>query len=135
MLGEFRLLPIMMGDQSQESCRVLAEALVQVMDDERALLVASTDLSHFYRYSMAMQLDGVVQGHVQEFDPDGLAGALADKRCEACGGGSVVTVMLAARAMGADKAVVLKYANSGDVTGDHSRVVGYLAAAIFRSSR
>jgi len=134
MLGEFKLLPIMMGDQSQESCRILAEALVQVMGDERALLVASTDLSHFCRYSVALQLDGVVQEHVQKFDPEGLAGALAAHRCEACGGGPMVTVMLAARSMGAGKAVVLKYANSGDVTGDHSQVVGYLAAAICRSS-
>ncbi|MCG2768753.1 MAG: AmmeMemoRadiSam system protein B [Anaerolineae bacterium] len=134
MLGEFKLLPIMMGDQSLESCRILAEALVRVMGDERALLVASTDLSHFYRYSMALQLDGVVQKHVQEFDPEGLASALAAHRCEACGGGPMVTVMLAARSMGDSKAVVLKYANSGDVTGDHSQVVGYLAAAICRSS-
>jgi len=134
LLGEFKLLPIMMGDQSQESCRILAEALVQVIGDERALLVASTDLSHFYRYSMAFQLDGVVQEHVQKFDPEGLAGALAGHKCEACGGGPMVTVMMAARSMGAGKAVVLKYANSGDVTGDHSQVVGYLAAAICRSS-
>jgi AmmeMemoRadiSam system protein B len=134
MLREFRLLPIMMGDQSQESCRILAEALVQVMGDERALLVASTDLSHFHRYSMALQLDGVVQEHVQEFDPEGLAVALAGHRCEACGGGPMVTVMMAARSMGAGKAVVLKYANSGDVTGEHSQVVGYLAAAICGSS-
>jgi len=133
MLGEFRLLPIMMGGQALESCRVLAKALVQVIGNERALLVASTDLSHFYEYSVALQLDGVVQQHVQEFDPEGLADALNAHRCEACGGGPMVTVMLAARSMGASEASVLRYANSGDVTGDRSQVVGYLAAAICRS--
>lgn len=134
VLGEFRLLPIMMGDQALESCRVLAEALTQVIGDKGALLVASTDLSHFNRYPVAVELDGVIQEYVKEFDPEGLAGALAAQRCEACGGGPMVTVMLASRSLGADETTVLKYANSGDVTGDRSQVVGYMAAAICKSS-
>ncbi len=134
VLGEFRLLPVMMGDQSLESSRVLATALTKVIASERALLVASTDLSHFHRYSVAVELDAVVQKRVEEFDPEGLAGALGAHECEACGGGPVVAIMLAARSMGAGEASVLKYANSGDVTGDRSQVVGYMAAAICRDS-
>jgi AmmeMemoRadiSam system protein B len=132
-LGEFRLLPVMMGDQGLESCRDLAESLTEVLAGKRALLVASTDLSHFHPYSTAVKLDGVVQSHVESFDPEGLAAALAKNTCEACGGGPTVAVMLAARSMGASGATVLRYANSGDVVGDRSQVVGYLAAAIWRA--
>ena len=68
---------------------------------------------------------------VEDYDPVGLAEDLAAGRAEACGGGPIMTVMLAARELGARKAKVLKYANSGDVTGDFSNVVGYLAAALY----
>lgn len=132
-LGDFRLLPIMMGDQGLESCRDLAEGLREVLAGKRALLVASTDLSHFHPYSRAVQLDSVVQRHVERFDPEGLAMAVETNRCEACGGGPTVAVMLATRSMGASGATVLKYANSGDVVGDRSQVVGYMAAAIWKA--
>jgi AmmeMemoRadiSam system protein B len=98
------------------------------------LLVASSDLSHFYPYDHAVKLDKVVLGHIDAFDPEGLSRDLDGGRCEACGGGPVVAAMLAAKALGADHAKVLKYANSGDVTGDRSSVVGYAAGAIYRSA-
>jgi AmmeMemoRadiSam system protein B len=79
-----------------------------------------------------VRLDGVVQRHVESFDPEGLAAALETNSCEACGGGPTVAVMLALRSMGASGATVLMYANSGDVTGDRSQVVGYLSAAVWR---
>jgi MEMO1 family protein len=77
-------------------------------------------------------LDRVVQGYIEKYDPEGLAQALQAGDAEACGGGPVASVMLAARALGADRAQILKYANSGDVTGDLERVVGYLSAAIYQ---
>jgi len=131
VLGEFSLLPIMMGDQGLKSCRALADGLVRVIEGRRVLLVASTDLSHYHSYSTAVSLDAVVQRYVEEFDPEGLATSLAAGECEACGGGPTVSVMLAARSLGATAARVLQYANSGDVLGDRSQVVGYLAAGIF----
>ena len=133
VLGEFKLLPIMMGDQAWGTEQALGRALAKVLKDRKALLVASTDLSHFYDYDTAVSLDRVVLKHIDAFDPEGLARDLAARRCEACGGGPVVTVMLAARALGADRARVLQYANSGDVTGDRWRVVGYAAGALYRS--
>ena len=69
--------------------------------------------------------------HVRRFDPEGLARSLASGTCEACGGGPAAATMLAAKGTGAGRAVVLKYAHSGDVTGDHRRVVGYGSAAFF----
>ena len=132
VLGRFKLLPVMMGDQSLPACRALGEALAGVLRGRRALLVASTDLSHFHPYDTAVRLDRVVLDHIEKFDPEGLALDLERGRCEACGGGPVIAVMLAAKALGANRARVLKYANSGDVTGDRWQVVGYVAGAIYK---
>jgi len=132
VLGRFKLLPVMMGDQSLPARRALGEALAGVLRGRRALLVASTDLSHFHPYDTAVRLDRVVLDHIEKFDPEGLALDLERGRCEACGGGPVIAVMLAAKALGANRARVLKYANSGDVTGDRWQVVGYVAGALYK---
>jgi len=135
VLGEFKLLPIMMGDHSLPSCRKLGDALKKVLREKRAMIVASTDLSHFYPYDTAVRLDKVFLEDVENYDPEGLFRDLESRRCEACGGGPVVAVMFAARELGANRAKILKYANSGDVTGDRSQVVGYLSAALYRVIR
>ncbi len=132
LLGDFRLTPIMMGEQDWESSAELGKAMAEAIGKERALLVASTDLSHFHRYSEAVRLDGLVLDRIAALDPEGLAAILANQEAEACGGGPVAAVMVAARALGANRATVLKYMNSGDVTGDHREVVGYAAAAFLR---
>jgi AmmeMemoRadiSam system protein B len=133
-LGQFAAVPIMMGEQSFEACQTLADGLVSAIRDagRHVLLLASSDLSHFHSYTEAIRLDTVVKGHVDEFDPAGLAADLEAGHCEACGGGPIVTVMLAGKALGATGARALHYANSGDVTGDRFRVVGYLAGAVYR---
>jgi MEMO1 family protein len=132
ILPSFKLVPVMQGDQSLPACERLAESLATVLRGKNALLVASTDLSHFHAYEAAVVLDRVVQGYIEKYDPEGLAQALQAGDAEACGGGPVASVMLAARALGADRAQILQYANSGDVTGDLERVVGYLSAAIYQ---
>src|SRR5205823_3731065 len=96
----------------------------------RALLVASTDLSHYHDAATAARLDAVVIDRVNAFDPDGLQSALDSRPEHACGGGPTVAVMRAAKALGARDAVILDYADSGDVSGDKSAVVGYMAAAL-----
>jgi predicted class III extradiol MEMO1 family dioxygenase len=78
----------------------------------------------------AAALDAVVIDCVARFDDDGLQRALDARPDHACGGGPMVAVMRAARLAGAGDAVVLNYADSGDVSGDKSAVVGYLAAAL-----
>jgi MEMO1 family protein len=130
VLSPFKLLPVMQGDQSLPACEMLASGLARVLPDKKVLLVASTDLSHFHAYEVATVLDRVAQDYIEQYDPDGLAQALQAGDTEACGGGPVSSVMLAARALGANRATILNYANSGDVTGDLGRVVGYLSAAI-----
>jgi len=124
-----RILPLVMGWQTDQTARALGEALATVLAGRHALLVASTDLSHYQDARTAAELDAVVIDHVSRFDADGLQRALNAYPEHACGGGPLVAVMRAARALGARDAVILKYADSGDVSGDKSAVVGYLAAA------
>jgi MEMO1 family protein len=93
-------------------------------------MVASTDLSHYHDAPTAQRLDQVIIERVGTFDFDGLQRALDDRPDHACGGGPTVAVMRAARALGATDARILHYADSGDVSGDKSSVVGYLAATL-----
>ena len=133
VLGDFGLAPIMMGEQDWDSASELGQALAEATDGDTALLVASTDLSHFHRYEVAVQLDQMVLDRITAYDPEGLARTLSMRKAEACGGGPVAAVMVAAEKLGANRAVLLKYMNSGDVTGDRSSVVGYAAAALLHS--
>lgn len=135
LLPDVPIVPIVIGYQVRETIQELAETLADAAADRRPLLVASTDLSHYFDATTAASLDGRVQEKVEQFDPDGLF-ALFEQypenergRYVACGGGAAIAVMLAARQLGARDGRVLKYANSGDVSGDYSAVVGYLAAA------
>jgi hypothetical protein len=134
-LGDFRLVPIVMGDQSAPIVEALGEALGEALRGKNALIIASTDLSHFHEDGEAKQLDGEFQKRLARFDADALLETLSSRSVEACGGGPVASAMIAARALGATKCVVLRYANSGDVTGDRSSVVGYLAAAMVKEPR
>jgi len=131
VLADFKLVPLVMGDQSFATCQWLAEALADCIAGKSILVVASSDLSHFHPYEQAKKLDSVVLEKVNGFDARGLSDSLAEHQCEACGGGPMVTAMLLARQLGANKSRVLHYANSGDVTGDRSSVVGYMAAAFW----
>ena len=134
-LKSFKLVPIVMEPYwSWETCQYLASAIAETVRGKKVLLVASTDLSHFYSYNIAVELDRIFLNHIDRFDAEGLNRDLKGNRTEACGAGPVVTVMLAAKALGANRGKVLKYLNSGDVTGDRSRVVGYGAAVFYRTA-
>jgi hypothetical protein len=127
-----RIVPILMGTQSREEVEALAAALGRTLAGrEDVLLVASSDLSHYHRAEVANRLDARVVGDVERFDPAALMDRLESTPDHACGGGPMVAVMRAARALGAARAEVLRYADSGDVAeGDKSRVVGYVSAAL-----
>ena len=133
VLKDFSLVPIIQGSQDRATCQEMARALGKALKGHRVLLIASTDLSHFHGYNQARSLDKNILDRVGAFDESGLMSDLEQDQVEACGGGPMVTVLGTARLLGADVSRVLQYANSGDVTGDHSGVVGYMAAAIFKS--
>jgi AmmeMemoRadiSam system protein B/AmmeMemoRadiSam system protein A len=133
VLTDFRLVPIVMGEQSYETCRALGVALANMIDGPGTIIVASSDLSHFHGYDEAVRLDSKVCGAVERWDYYSLSRNFSTRTWEACGGGPIVAAMIAAERLGANKAIVLDYANSGDVpVGDRDRVVGYMSAAFVR---
>lgn len=129
--GDFTLLPLMLASIHPDDLPILAESLVSALEGRNALLIASTDLSHFYPEETANQLDGAMLEAVASFDPLMPLKVQASGKGEACGLTSVATVMHAARILGGNQAKILGYATSGAVTGDYRRVVGYGAAALF----
>ena len=134
VLDSFRLTPVIMGLQHYDFCEQLAQAIDKACRGRRVLIIASSDLSHYYSYEKAVLLDGVCLERLNCFDPEGLASDVRNQTTQACGAGPLITMMLAARKLGSDRCKVLHYANSGDVTGDRSGVVGYAAAAVYRSA-
>jgi len=124
------IVPLLMGYQTAATAAALGDALAIALRGRRALLIASTDLSHYHDAAVASELDRVVIDCVARFDAAGLQAALDATPEHACGGGPTVAVMRASWASGARDAVILNYADSGDVSGDKSAVVGYLAAAL-----
>ncbi|MGA2185573.1 MAG: AmmeMemoRadiSam system protein B [Bryobacteraceae bacterium] len=129
VLGEFRLVPIVMGDQSWEKCRALGVALAKLSQGSDTLIVASSDLSHYHPYDDAVRIDHKTLHAIEQWDYLSMSANFDQRNWEACGGGPIIAAMIAAERLGANQARVLKYANSGDATGDHSRVVGYGAVA------
>jgi MEMO1 family protein len=132
VLGEFRLLPLVMGDQSRDTCYGLGEVLGMLLQGESCLLVASTDLSHFHPAVEAERRDGIVLKDLESFEPGRLMDDLENDKAEACGGGPVVAVMIAAQALGARRLKVLAHTHSGTVNYDTQSVVGYCAAVMTR---
>jgi AmmeMemoRadiSam system protein B len=126
------MVPLVMGDQDLGTSTAVAQAIIASQGKQKFLLVGSSDLSHFHSYDKAKTLDAEVNRYIDAFDPPGLARALEQGSCEACGGGPLAAVMLAARQMGANQARVVHHVNSGDITGDKSGVVGYSAGVIYQ---
>ncbi len=132
-LGDFNFVPLIMGDQNRGTCEELAGTIVRAAGTRKVLIVGSSDLSHYHAYEKAVAMDRRALDRLMRMDAVGLLQALEAGSCEACGGGPAAVTVLAARKLGADKAELLKYANSGDVTGDRNSVVGYASVAFFRA--
>lgn len=132
VLGDFQLLPVMLLDQRESTAEALGLALAEALAGRKALLVGSSDLSHFYSDSIARGLDSEMMRRLESFDPSAVIRAEDEEAAFACGRAAIAAVLWAAKAMGANRVTSVAYANSGDVTGDKSSVVGYGAAAIWR---
>ncbi|HXG37877.1 MAG TPA: AmmeMemoRadiSam system protein B [Bacteroidota bacterium] len=130
VLRNFTFLPIVMGDQRREYCDILADALAATLKNRNALLIASSDLSHYHPHDVALQLDKRVIQEVEAYNPDGLMEKLERDEVEACGGGPMVAVMKAAKMLGSNRSYILHHCTSGDITGEKDAVVGYLSVAL-----
>jgi AmmeMemoRadiSam system protein B/AmmeMemoRadiSam system protein A len=139
--GDFKVVPIVLHDDSLEIAEVLSQALVKALTDRKALIVASTDLSHWLAYDDARASDAAMLAAVETMAPQALLDAdrewmgkgIPDLATTMCSKGSVMTAMLAAPQLGANQVTVLQCANSGDVpVGERDRVVGYGAVMFWR---
>ena len=128
----FKLLPIMIRAQEEDIAKQLGKAVAKVLQNKNAILVASTDLSHFYDQSTAKTLDHEMLKRFESFNPKSIFEAEQAGKGFACGHAAVAAVEWAAQALGANKVQLLKYATSSDITGDIKSVVGYGAAVILK---
>ena len=130
--GPFTLLPVMVRRRDATLARALGNSLSRVLNGRRALLVASTDLSHFYSIEVAERLDREMLRQIDSFSAEGVLQAEDMGSGYACGAAAVASVLNAAAELGATDVKILHYTTSAEQTGDFSSVVGYGAAAIYK---
>ncbi len=128
--NSFSIVPIVIGDQSIQYILELSKILSKVVGD-KTVIIASSDLSHFHSKAKASELDNVIVNRINNFEFKELYNDLALKNCEACGGGGIVALLETADIIGQNKAEVLSYTDSGNVSNDYSSVVGYLSAVVY----
>jgi AmmeMemoRadiSam system protein B len=131
----FRLVPLMIMKQTSSIAKSLGQAIAQSLRGKSFILVASSDLSHFYPAHVAQKYDEAFLSRLEAFNPNAVINAEDDGAGFACGRGAIATVLWAARDLGADQVRILRYGHSGDVTGDHHSVVGYGSAVIFKADK
>jgi AmmeMemoRadiSam system protein B len=134
LVGEFKLLPVMVRSQSASVSQQLGSSLAETLRGKNALIVASTDLSHFYTQKEAVGFDTEMLRRIETFSPEAVFSAEKEQQGFACGLGALVAVLWAAKSLGGDTVKVLHHATSGDVTGDYSSVVGYGAAIVLKAT-
>lgn len=129
----WKLLPIMVRALDERVSEGLGKSLATLLRDRNFVIVASTDLSHFFKQDAALTYDRAMLGEIEAFNPAGAFDLDRTRKGFACGLGAFTAVLWACRKLGADKVKVLRHATSANVTGDYSSVVGYGAAAILKS--
>ena len=133
VLGKFKLIAIVMGEQEEDTARALGQALGAALSGTNTLIVAASNLSHFHTQKEAKTMDSLLQSAVQKFDPKALMDAIESGKAEASGGGGIAAALHAAKQLGGKDIRFLGYGNSGETTGQVDEVVGYMSAAILSS--
>jgi len=131
VLPSAKIVPVLMGFQSRKTITTLANALSEVLPGKKALVIASTDLSHFFPKQKANETDSNTASLIQSFETDSLINKLGRGENIMCGGGPVVSALLYAQGCGEPGVEILRYADSSDAGESQSRVVGYLAAVLY----
>jgi len=131
--GEIKFVPICMLDQSVSVAKLIGEILADVISEpEKILVVASSDFSHYVSHDEALRRDLPVIERILKLDIDGFYQEISHRKATLCGYGPIAAAMSFARKIGYKTSRLLKYATSGDVTGEKSSVVGY-ASIMFSS--
>lgn len=130
----FQLLPIMLNETRLTRIEAIGHALAATALERNALLVASSDLSHFHPQEIARQLDREMLARITALQPDRVLSAEREGVGFACGRAAIAAVMIAAQRLGGNCVKLLSYATSGDITGNADSVVGYGSAVILRKA-
>jgi AmmeMemoRadiSam system protein B len=130
LYGKVRIVPIVMLAQDIETARIVGESIAQAGGN--LVIIASSDLTHYEPHSVAMEKDSSIIEAIVALDEEELYERCERLRCTMCGYGPVAAAIIASKQMKGDKASLLKYATSGDTSGDFSRVVGYGSIVIRR---
>jgi len=133
VLKDFTIVPVLIGSPTRETFDHLTKKLVGILAyDEHALIIASTDLSHYHDYETAVNMDRKMTAAVERMDISEIEKYLGTGEAEMCGGFPVIFTVAVARGLGATNGTLFRYANSGDVTPDRARVVGYSAMGLYK---
>jgi len=132
LFDDIKIVPIVIGQQNSQNIKELGNTIGNLFKNDNILIIASTDLSHYYNYNTAVSLDRKTENLINNFDPENLMLEFLRNNVEMCGGGPVISAMIASKILGANSSKVLNYKNSGDVTGDRTAVVGYLSAVFYK---
>jgi AmmeMemoRadiSam system protein B/AmmeMemoRadiSam system protein A len=136
VLGDFKIVPIMLLQPNFKQCERVGKAIATAAKGKRVFLLASSDLYHGESYDEANRVDSATVELMAKFDPQAFHVAYGRNEAQACGGNAITAMMVAAREMGADTAVVLAQTNSNDVTGERGGYcVGYSAVAFVASGK
>jgi len=128
--ADFKLLPLMVRSRDAQLLEQTAEALFNVVMDQSFLIIASTDLSHFFPLDIAEVMDAEMLKQIKNMDPEGVLSVEKEGRASACGASAVAVMLWLTKKAGAKKAHILNYSTSADSTGDKTSVVGYGSAAV-----
>lgn len=122
---ELSLLPISIAFQDIDTAKVLGDGIAKLVKDKDAILIASSDLTHYEPASSAREKDLALIREVESLNLNSFYSTLHRLDVSACGYGAIATIIEACKTLGFKRGELLKYANSGDTTGDMSSVVGY----------
>ncbi len=123
----FKILPVCLGDQRRETAFRLSKALQEILKSRRFWIVASTDLNHYENHENTLMKDREVIEAIRKKDVENLYEVIEKHSISMCGYGPVATVL----EMGFNEVKILAHSTSGDVSGDYSNEVGYLAACLY----
>jgi len=123
--NDFKILPIILRAQDMETAIDVGNAVSEIAKKKNAIIVASSDFTHYEENSFAHQQDKALLEPILEMDIERFYRVLNERRVTACGYGAMASAMIACRNLGATKGELLSYATSGDVSGNTESVVGY----------
>jgi len=127
--SKFKIVPICFLMQDLSSAREVGQAVAKVLADKNAVIIASSDMTHYEPHERAAKKDRLALEAVEAMDETKFYSIIETQRVSACGYGPIAALITAAKILGAKEAKLLCYKTSGDVIGDYSSVVGYAAVS------